>query len=102
MADPYVGEIRRFPFNDIPNDWLACNGQELSVSEYNALFQAIGTTYGGDGTSTFALPDLQGRTPVGVGGSAGSLGAEGGGTGESMTYLAIAYAIALVGIYPEA
>ena len=64
MAQPYVGEIRIFAGNFAPNGWFFCEGQLLPISEYETLFQLIGTTYGGDGESTFALPDLQGRLPV--------------------------------------
>lgn len=67
MADPYVGEIRMFGGNFAPAGWAFCNGAELPISEYEALFNLIGTTYGGDGQSTFALPDLQGRLPVHAG-----------------------------------
>jgi microcystin-dependent protein len=64
MAQPYVGEIRMFAGNFAPNGWMFCDGQLLPVSENETLFQLIGTTYGGDGQSTFALPDLQSRVPI--------------------------------------
>jgi microcystin-dependent protein len=64
MAQPYVGEIRIFAGNFAPAGWMFCEGQLLPISENETLFQLIGTTYGGDGQSTFALPDLQGRIPV--------------------------------------
>lgn len=64
MAQPYVGEIRMFAGNFAPAGWLFCAGQLLSISENETLFQLIGTTYGGDGQSTFALPDLRGRVPI--------------------------------------
>ena len=64
MAQPYVGEIRMFAGNFNPNGWLFCEGQLLAISENETLFQLIGTTYGGDGESTFALPDLRGRIPL--------------------------------------
>src|SRR5438477_11818524 len=67
MAQPYVGEIRMFAGNFAPAGWMFCEGQLLPISEYETLFQLIGTTYGGDGQSTFALPDLQGRVPVHMG-----------------------------------
>lgn len=67
MAQPYVGEIRMFGGNFAPAGWMFCAGQLLPISEYETLFQLIGTTYGGDGESTFALPDLQGRIPVHMG-----------------------------------
>ncbi|HEX8430198.1 MAG TPA: tail fiber protein [Longimicrobium sp.] len=64
MAQPYVGEIRMFAGNFAPLGWEFCNGQLLPISENETLFQLIGTTYGGDGESTFALPNLQSRVPV--------------------------------------
>jgi microcystin-dependent protein len=64
MGQPYVGEIRIFAGNFAPNGWLSCDGQLLPISENETLFQLIGTTYGGDGQSTFALPDLRGRMPM--------------------------------------
>jgi len=64
MAQPYVGEIRMFAGNFAPVGWMFCEGQLLPISENEVLFQLIGTTYGGDGESTFALPDLRGRLPL--------------------------------------
>jgi microcystin-dependent protein len=64
MAQPYVGEIRMFAGNFAPADWMFCEGQLLPIAENETLFQLIGTTYGGDGESTFALPDLRGRLPL--------------------------------------
>ncbi len=64
MAQPYLGEIRIFAGNFAPANWMFCEGQLLPISEYPALFNLIGTTYGGDGQSTFALPDLRGRLPL--------------------------------------
>src|SRR5215471_5933147 len=64
MAQPYVGEIRMFAGNFAPAGWMFCEGQLLPISEYETLFNLIGTTYGGDGQSTFALPDLRGRLPM--------------------------------------
>ncbi|HMW00873.1 MAG TPA: tail fiber protein, partial [Acidobacteriota bacterium] len=64
MAQPYVGEIRMFAGNFAPAGWQLCEGQLMSISENETLFQLIGTTYGGDGESTFALPDLRGRLPL--------------------------------------
>jgi microcystin-dependent protein len=64
MAQPYVGEVRMFAGNFAPAGWLFCEGQSLPISEYETLFQLIGTTYGGDGQETFDLPDLRGRLPV--------------------------------------
>jgi microcystin-dependent protein len=67
MADPFVAEIRIFPFNFAPKGWAFCDGQLLPISQNTALFSLLGTTYGGDGKSTFALPDLQGSAPIHVG-----------------------------------
>lgn len=64
MAQPYVGEIRMFAGNFAPAGWMFCQGQLLPISENDVLFQLIGTSYGGDGESTFALPDLRGRLPM--------------------------------------
>jgi microcystin-dependent protein len=64
MAQPYVGEIRMFAGNFAPAGWMFCEGQLLPISENETLFQLLGTTYGGDGQSTFALPDLRGRIPL--------------------------------------
>src|SRR3954468_8702671 len=67
MAQPYVGEIRIFAGNFAPAGWMFCDGQLLPISENETLFQLIGTTYGGDGESTFALPNLQSRVPIHMG-----------------------------------
>ncbi|XSG75247.1 phage tail protein [Herpetosiphon llansteffanensis] len=64
MSQPYVGEIRMFAGNFAPAGWMFCEGQLIPISENETLFQLIGTTYGGDGQSTFALPDLRGRMPI--------------------------------------
>jgi microcystin-dependent protein len=89
MADPFVAEIRIFPFNFAAKGWAWCNGQLLPISQNTALFSLLGTTYGGDGKSNFALPDLEGRAPMhpgqGPGLSLHDLG-ETGGT-ETVTLL---------------
>ncbi len=71
MSQPYVGEIRMFAGNFAPSGWMLCQGQLLAISEYETLFNLIGTTYGGNGSSTFALPDLQGRVPIHMGSFSG-------------------------------
>src|SRR6266550_1519616 len=81
MAQPYVGEIRMFAGNFAPAGWMFCEGQLLPISENETLFQLIGTTYGGDGQSTFALPDLRGRVPLHQGN--GFILAETGGAEET-------------------
>lgn len=64
MATPYIGEIRLMSFGFAPKGWALCNGQLMAISEYQALFSLLGTSFGGNGTTTFALPDLRGRTPI--------------------------------------
>ena len=82
--DPFVAEIRLIGFSFAPNGWAFCNGQIIPISQNTALFSLLGTTFGGDGRSTFALPDLRGRTPMhpgaGVGLSPRTLGEVGGAT----------------------
>lgn len=89
MADPFVAEIRIFPFNFAPKGWAWCDGQLLPISQNTALFSLLGTTYGGNGQSNFALPDLQGRAAMqpeqGPGLSLYNLGQSGG--AESVTLL---------------
>jgi microcystin-dependent protein len=89
MADPFVAEIRIFPFNFAPTGWAWCDGQLLPLSQNTALFSLLGTTYGGDGKSTFALPDLQGSAPMHPGQGSGlslhSLGQSSG--SETVTLL---------------
>ncbi|MFN8429044.1 MAG: tail fiber protein [Spirosomataceae bacterium] len=80
MAQPYIGEIRMFAGNFAPAGWMFCEGSLLPISEYETLFQLIGTTYGGDGESTYALPDLRGRIPIHQG--SGFILAETGGAEE--------------------
>lgn len=69
MSDPFVGEIRMFAGNFAPYGWAFCDGQLLRISDFETLYSLVGTMYGGDGQSTFALPDLRGRLPLGGGGS---------------------------------
>ncbi len=64
MSEPFVGEIRLFGFPRIPNGWFACDGNLLPIAQNDVLFSLLGTTYGGDGVNTFAVPDLRGRLPV--------------------------------------
>src|SRR5271155_1142183 len=88
MANPFVAEIRIFPFNFPPTGWAFCNGQILPISQNTALFSLLGTTYGGDGKSNFALPNLQGSSPMhpgqGPGLSLHDLGETGGTTTVSL------------------
>src|SRR5207253_10775579 len=71
--DPFVAAIRIFPFNFAPKGWAFCSGQLMPISQNTALFSILGTTYGGDGRTTFALPDLRGRTAIGAEGAAPGL-----------------------------
>lgn len=84
MSTPYLGEIRAFSFNYAPKGWAMCNGQLLPINQNQALFSLLGTTYGGNGTTTFALPDLRSRSAVDVGGSEGYVAGQEVGT-ETVT-----------------
>lgn len=84
MADPFVAEIRIVPFNFAPRGWALCNGQALPINQNQALFALLGTTYGGNGQTTFALPNLQGRTPIHEG-SGFSLGQAGGAVAHTLS-----------------
>jgi microcystin-dependent protein len=64
MAEPFLSEIRAFGFNFAPKGWATCDGQTLAINQNQALYSLLGTTYGGNGTTTFNLPDLRGRTPI--------------------------------------
>lgn len=89
MTQPYVGQMQLFGFNFAPSGWQQCNGQLLPISQYAALFSIIGTYYGGNGTSNFALPNMQGNVAVGVGQGIGLSqyvqGETGGGTSVTVT-----------------
>lgn len=124
--DPLLGEIRMFAGNFAPRGWAMCNGQLLSINQNTALFSILGTTYGGDGKTTFALPDLRGRAPIGQGAGPGLTsrepGEQGGteglrasanqkGEGHGFTegdttsslmppFLALTFIIAIEGVYP--
>ena len=85
MADPFVAEIRIFPFNFAPTGWAKCNGQLLPISQNTALFSLLGTTYGGNGQSNFALPNMQGNAPMHPGQGPGLSLHDLGETGGSQT-----------------
>jgi microcystin-dependent protein len=89
MAEPFLGEIRMFASNFAPSGWALCNGQVLSIAQNTALFSLLGTFYGGNGTSTFALPDLRSRVAVHAGEGSGLsnyvLGQSGGAEGVTLT-----------------
>jgi microcystin-dependent protein len=78
MAEPFLSEIRMMSFNFAPKGWALCNGQLLPINQNQALFSLLGTTYGGNGQTNFALPDLQGRVPTHTGGQGHFLGERGG------------------------
>ena len=84
MAEPFLSEIRIFSFNFAPKGWALCNGQLLPINQNQALFSLLGTTYGGNGQTNFALPDLQGRTPIHEG-SGFTLGERGGEQGHTLS-----------------
>lgn len=105
--DPFVAEIRMFAGNFAPRGWAFCNGQLLPISQNTALFSLIGTYYGGDGRTTFALPDLQGRMPIQAGQGPGlgfyNQGELGDGApvpADNNGYLGVNYIIALQGVFP--
>src|ERR1700754_1525484 len=78
MSEPYLSEIKIFSFNYAPKYWAQCNGQFLPINQNQALFSLLGTQFGGNGQTTFALPDLRDRVPVHAGGSMASVGQRGG------------------------
>jgi len=84
MADPFIGEIRLFSFGFAPRDWALCNGQFLPINQNQALFSLLGTTFGGNGQTTFALPNLQGRVPIHEG-NGHTLGEAGGEQGHTLS-----------------
>lgn len=84
MSEPFVGEIRMFGFTYPPRGWALCNGQIMSINQNQALFALLGTTYGGNGTTTFALPDLRGRVPLHTGNGV-SLGQSAGEESHTLT-----------------
>lgn len=89
MSDQYLGEIRATGFNYAPNGWALCNGQLLPIQKYTALFSLLGTSFGGNGTTTFGLPNLQGMAPVGQGTGSDNIpyvmGETGGQSGVALT-----------------
>jgi microcystin-dependent protein len=89
MAEPFIGEIRSFGFTFAPVGWAQCNGQLLPISQFDALFAVVGTTYGGDGQTSFAVPNLQGQVPMHWGSNAGLSTTIGQFMGQSMVALTI-------------
>ena len=84
MSEPFIGQIQTFGFNFAPRGWALCNGATMNISQYTALFSLLGTTYGGDGRTSFALPDLRGRTPLHKG-DTHQLGQKGGAETVTLT-----------------
>lgn len=84
MSEAYIGEIRMFPYNFAPKNWALCNGQALPISQNSALFSILGTTYGGNGINTFALPNLQAKVPMQAG-NGKVLGDTGGEASHTLT-----------------
>jgi microcystin-dependent protein len=119
--DPFLGEIQMVGFDFVPEGWAACDGQLLSISQNSALFSLLGTQYGGNGTSNFALPDLRGRFPMNAGAGPGLseryVGESGGAepvpsnldlSGDNTSvqsdlppYLAVNFVIAVQGVFPS-
>lgn len=86
MSEPFIGELKLVAFNFAPKTWTMSNGQILAINQNAALFSLLGTTFGGDGRVTFALPNLQGNTPVGINGNQGiNLGQRGGEAAHTLT-----------------
>lgn len=85
LAEPFLGEIRWVAFNFAPTGWLQCNGQLLPINQNQALFALLGNTYGGNGSTTFALPDLRGRAPIHVSLPNYALGSMGGEENHTLT-----------------
>ena len=85
MGQPFIGEIKIISWNYAPRSWAFCNGQLLPINQNQALFSLFGTSYGGNGQTTFALPDFRGRAPVHVGGSLNVQGQQGGEAAHTLT-----------------
>jgi len=86
MATPFLGEVKLVSFDFAPKGWAFCNGQLLPINQNQALFSILGTTYGGNGTTNFALPNLQGRVPVHASGGTTALGQSGGEASHALTF----------------
>lgn len=107
LVEAYAGEIRLSTHTFAPRGWAMCDGRLLSVEEYPVLFALIGATYGGDGVTTFGLPDLRGRLPVGAdparapGTFSAGIGAASGHDFQTQPTLSVNYIICLYGVYPD-
>lgn len=108
IQDAHMGEIRMFAGPGAPDGWLPCDGQLMDIRQFTALFSLLGTTFGGDGNTTFALPDLRGCIPVHVtdslpvGALAPARSEDEGTEGEAQPYAGLLYIIATDGIFPSA
>jgi len=100
--DPFISEIRLFTYADVPDGWLPCDGRMMPIAQYTSLYSLLGTTYGGDGRTTFALPDLRGRIPAGADGNlpAGRAFAFLASDSTAQPALALNFCISYKGIYP--
>jgi hypothetical protein len=98
---PYAGEVRAFGFNYCPNGWLPADGRPMSIAQNSMLFALLGTTYGGNGTSTFNLPDLRGRTPLGAGPGVALGQTSGAQPGSQPAFLGLTWCIAVTGAFPQ-
>ncbi len=105
LYDTLMGEVRMFAHTEPPDGWLPCDGRKLRITDYQALFTLIGTQFGGDSITTFSLPDLRGRIPMSVTDSfmVGALApaAPPGADSEPQPFTAVAYFIAVNGLYPS-
>ena len=107
MSEGFMSEIRLYPFDAIPEGWMPCNGQVLKITDNPALFALLGTTYGGDGSSTFALPDLRARIPIHegedrrVGARVRPVSASGNQPTEQQGFLALNFCICAQGNWPS-
>lgn len=100
--EPFISEIRLFPYSDVPEGWLPCDGRLMPIAQYQALFSLLETTYGGDNRTTFALPDLRGRIPAASSDRlpAGRAFAFVAGESAAQDALALHYCISYKGIFP--
>lgn len=107
MIEGYISEIRLFAFDAVPEYWMPCNGQEVQIRDYQALYSLIGTMYGGNGTSTFCLPDLRARLPIHeserrrIGERVKTAGTSDRVPTESQPFLALSFFICVLGYFPS-
>jgi microcystin-dependent protein len=101
--EPFISEIRLFPYADVPEGWLPCDGRMMPIAQFQALYALLETTYGGDGRTTFALPDLRGRVPAGTGSNlpAGRAFAFLPGDSAAQPAMALNFCISYKGTFPS-